>query len=322
MNTDRIKGMVTVILPNYNHAPYLRQRIESILQQSYDHIELIILDDCSTDNSRKIIEEYKNHPKVKTVIYNTTNSGSTFIQWKKGIELAQGEYIWIAESDDYADTCFLEKTIRCLEQTQSSHCFSTSYYVDENSKITKEKEEVIDNGNTKSPFRNFVAEKMLYGCSIYNASMVVFRRTVVDGLDWDLITSFKLCGDWYFWNMTILNGQSCVSEVKQPLNYHRRHSSNTSSKKEVEGYSFLEGYTVSKETFKRLGLKDKKQFYIRWYNKWQVYKHEYSFSLQTNKNIFRMFVKQQPRVAYFEIKRLLYRILGLNAKIYIDPVKH
>lgn len=312
--------MVSVILPNYNHAPYLGLRIDSILQQTYEHLELIILDDYSTDNSKDIIEKYRSHPKVSAIIYNTANSGSTFIQWKKGIEMAKGEYIWIAESDDYADINFLEKTVESLDKNGSSHCFSMSYYVDEHNNVTKEKEEVIEE-NTTSNFRNFVTDKMLYGCLIYNASMVIFRKSVVKDLDWSLISSFKLCGDWLFWNMTILNGSSNVSEVKAPLNYHRRHSSNTSSRKEVEGYSLLEGYTVSKKTLERLDLRNKREFYIRWYNKWQIYKHEYSFSTQTNKNIFKMFMKQQPQIAYYELKRLLSRMLGLKAEVYIEPNK-
>lgn len=319
MNTNNInKGLVSVILPNYNHALYLELRIESILQQTYSNLELIILDDLSTDNSRDIIEKYRNHPKVTAIVYNTKNSGSTFIQWRRGIDIAAGEYIWIAESDDYADVHFLENVMTSITKEESSHCFSMSYYVDENNEITSAKEEVIDN-STRMDCETFVANKMLYGCLIYNASMVVFRKDVLRNLDWNIISSFKLCGDWLFWNMTILNGGTNVSEVKQPLNYHRRHSSNTSSRKEVEGYTFLEGYTVSKRTFERLKLQNKSEFHIRWYNKWQIYKYKYGFSKDTNRNIFNMFVRIQPRIAFYELRRLMSRFVGLKAKTYIEP---
>ena len=90
---------VSVIVPNYNHAPYLRQRIESILDQSHQDFELILLDDCSTDGSRDIMESYRGDPRVSHIVYNEANSGSTFRQWDKGIELAQGECVWVAESD-------------------------------------------------------------------------------------------------------------------------------------------------------------------------------------------------------------------------------
>ena len=94
---------VSVIVPNYNHARYLRQRIESVLGQTYQDFEVILLDDCSTDESRSVLGEYAKDPRVR-IEFNEKNSGSTFKQWNKGVRLARGEYIWIAESDDYADT--------------------------------------------------------------------------------------------------------------------------------------------------------------------------------------------------------------------------
>src|SRR6202030_4301096 len=75
---------VSVIVPNYNHAPYLRRRIESILQQTYQDFELILLDDSSTDHSREILQSYAEKPGVK-IAFNTMNSGSVFKQWNKGI---------------------------------------------------------------------------------------------------------------------------------------------------------------------------------------------------------------------------------------------
>ena len=78
----------SVIIPNYNHSAYLDERIQSILNQSFQDFEIIILDDCSTDNSIEIIEKYRNEPKVSHIILNSQNSGSTFIQWNKGFEYA------------------------------------------------------------------------------------------------------------------------------------------------------------------------------------------------------------------------------------------
>ena len=91
---------LSAIVPNYNHGPYLKLRIDSILNQTYEDIEVIILDDNSQDNSVEIIESYRTHPKVSHILLNDRNSGSTFIQWEKGINLATGKWIWIAESDD------------------------------------------------------------------------------------------------------------------------------------------------------------------------------------------------------------------------------
>ena len=73
----------SVIVPNYNHASFLAERIETILAQTFTDFELILLDDCSTDESVKILEKYCDHPKVSCIVVNEVNSGSRFLQWKK-----------------------------------------------------------------------------------------------------------------------------------------------------------------------------------------------------------------------------------------------
>ena len=75
---------VSVIVPNYNHARFLPKRIESILNQTFQDFELILLDDCSTDDSRSILSSYASDPRV-TIEFNKVNSGSTFKQWNKGV---------------------------------------------------------------------------------------------------------------------------------------------------------------------------------------------------------------------------------------------
>src|SRR5690349_2386149 len=107
---------ISVIIPNFDHASFLKQRIESVLNQTFQDFEIIILDDCSTDNSREIIEQYRQHPKVSHIEYNKTNSGSTFIQWQKGLSIAVGEYMWIAESDDVSSPKFIEKMVGLLQR--------------------------------------------------------------------------------------------------------------------------------------------------------------------------------------------------------------
>src|ERR1700735_1956185 len=105
---------VSVIVPNYNHARFLQKRIESVLRQTFQDFDLILLDDSSTDDSRSILSSYARDPRV-TIEFNEANSGSTFRQWNKGVRLARGKYVWIAESDDYADERFLERLTAVLE---------------------------------------------------------------------------------------------------------------------------------------------------------------------------------------------------------------
>ena len=125
---------VTVVTPNYNHARYLPQRLDSILNQTFRDFELIILDNASTDNSREVIESYTKDPRVRT-IFNAENNGSTFKQWNLGLKHANGEYIWFAEADDYADPTLLKILVDRLDRHASvglAYCQSWAIDADGN----------------------------------------------------------------------------------------------------------------------------------------------------------------------------------------------
>lgn len=299
--------MVSVILPTYNHAPYLRQRIDSILNQTYQDFELIILDDCSPDNSRDVIGTYRGNPHISHIVYNKTNSGSTFKQWKKGYELAQGEYIWIAESDDYADVSFLEKTMESMQKYNSAFCFSQTMIVDKDSNEVMKQPAILP-GETME-LDQFTREYLLFSNPVSNASMVLFKKDMLDKSLWNRITDFKYCGDWLLWASFVGNGQTSVSEVKEYLNYFRTHSVNVSNRSEMNGLGIIEGYRISRIITDRLDIKRDKEYSLKWYYKWQEHKLKFSYSSSLNRKILTMFIKKQPWVAYFELKRLVSRLI-------------
>jgi len=213
-------SLVSIIIPNYNHSKYLQQRIDSVLNQTFQDIEVIILDDCSTDNSNEIIEQYRNHPKVAAIIYNEINSGTTFKQWNKGFGLAKGEYIWIAESDDWADSKFLETLIPEIEKDkQLGLIYCDSYLVEQDGEIRK-----IPGNNTLTGYYNNgkqeIIKNFIDGTAINNVSAVVFRKEKVfeAGLAPE---NFKLAGDWFFYVKLLLI--SDIRFVATKLNYFRQH---------------------------------------------------------------------------------------------------
>ena len=105
---------VSVLVPNYNHADFLEKRLTTVLNQSFRDTEVFVLDDASTDGSRDIIARYNGDVRVR-VDFRTTNSGSPTSQWNRGVEMASGKYIWIAESDDYAHTDLLQTLVEILD---------------------------------------------------------------------------------------------------------------------------------------------------------------------------------------------------------------
>ncbi|MFI3304232.1 MAG: glycosyltransferase family 2 protein [Rikenellaceae bacterium] len=248
----RVNPLVTVIVPNYNHARYLPSRLDSILEQTYENFELIILDDKSTDNSLEVINKYREEPRLREVIVNKVNSGSPFIQWERGIKLAKGKYIWIAESDDYADPQFLEKCVVAMEQhPQSVICMSGSHFADESGNILHNKLErwskpsddiIVDSGIDFIP-------RMFHQNLVYNASMVLFRREGALSETDMQFTKMRYCGDWLFWMEQMSKGD--VLTIRQKLNYFRQHSENTTKKGAINNSS------ENEITYIRIKLYDK-----------------------------------------------------------------
>ena len=235
---------VSVILPNYNHSAYLDERIQSILNQTYTDFELIILDDCSPDNSLEVIQKYASHPKVSHIVANEKNSGSTFIQWDKGIELAKGEYIWIAESDDYASPDFLAKLMAHMgADPQIVLGFSSLYWVDENSKIIRESPLKTYKFSPASSGEFFIKHNMLYGCHILNASSAVFKKSAIAQIPTDYKT-YKGSGDYLFWIELAKQGK--VLKIEEPLDYFRIHSQKVTTNSVASGRQFVEGHQIYK----------------------------------------------------------------------------
>ena len=231
--------LVSVIVPNYNHAPYLAERIDSVLAQTCRDFELILLDDCSTDGSREVMERYRGHPKVSHVVHNEHNSGSTFVQWDKGVALAHGQYVWIAESDDWSEPTQLETMLRGIQSDPAcvlSYC--QTYFVAPDGGINWQSQhralsELVDGD---AYIRQYLAST-----SIYNASMALWRRDCYTHIPRDF-TDYRFCGDWLFWINLARQGKVHISG--RLLNYYRQHPANVSTGVYRSGLSFVEELRV------------------------------------------------------------------------------
>ncbi|MFE3846681.1 glycosyltransferase family 2 protein [Flavobacterium sp. LB3P45] len=228
---EQITPLVSVIIPNYNHEKYLRERLKSVFNQTYPNFEVILLDDCSTDSSRTILMEYEKNPKVSHCLFNETNSGNTFIQWNKGISLAKGDYIWIAESDDFCELNFVEELIQPLiqdDQIVLSYCQSNR--VDEFGTYTGDWLNHTDCLDKTFFLKNFIIEGnefverfLIYRNVIPNASAVLFRKKTALNLGKLEMDSFlRYCGDWLFYVKLITNNK--VAFKSTALNCYRYHS--------------------------------------------------------------------------------------------------
>lgn len=234
------KPVVSIIVPNYNHGQFLSKRIESILAQTYQNFELIILDDCSIDNSRAVIENYRDHPKVKYIVYNEENGGSPFAQWAKGISLSTGKYIWIAESDDWCEDRLLERLIAPLDADDNCHVsYCQSYCVEEDGTIRWQSshhklEEIVDG-------KQFIKKYMLLGNAVFNASMVVWRKQLYSQVSHDFV-HYKFAGDRVFWTRLAQHGNVAING--RLMNYFLKHKGDVSGNAIKLGIGFFEDMKI------------------------------------------------------------------------------
>lgn len=233
---EQYKPKVSIIVPNYNHAPYLRQRLESIYQQTYQNIEVILLDDHSSDASVEILREFARRFPDRTVCkFNDLNSGSVFRQWKNGLEVASGELIWIAESDDFCSENFLAEQVRAFQNPAVTLSFCKTEFVtgDPAVKVWTLNDYLSDLGIADWN-RSFVRSAHSLVCAgwavkniVPNVSGALFRHPrnlpLLNDPRW---LGLRMCGDWVFY-LSIIRG-GLVAYTPAATNYYRQHDRSTS----------------------------------------------------------------------------------------------
>lgn len=230
--------LVSVIIPNYCHAKYLDQRIQSVLNQTYQNFEVIILDDCSPDDgaSRAVIEKYRGNPHISHIVYNETNSGSPYKQWHKGASLSKGELLWIAESDDYANNDFIDCLIPMFERNKGiSVAFCRTIEFDEDGIIGPAYPLDIQEGVYGG--KEFIRRWCILKAGIVNASCAIFTRNAFNDIS-DIYTTFKGAADKLFWVEIAECGD--VAFVDKPYNFFRQHKNNSTKDLTMSGINQIE----------------------------------------------------------------------------------
>ncbi len=247
---------VSVIVPNYNHGKYIVERLDSIIKQSYKNIELIILDDNSTDDSVKLINEFlKNNNITYQLIVNQQNAGNVFKQWKKGIEIATGELIWICESDDTCKPDFLRNIVPYFDDHSVQIAFGRIQFINQDGlfqegldSYRESAEPGIWNQACIRPayqwFNNAFGVNNVYA----NASGGVFRNQSLPKSIWDKACKFKICGDWFLY--LHLAGSGKIAYTPDAVSYFRQHGKNTSASNFNQLYYYKEHFKILNEISK------------------------------------------------------------------------
>ena len=281
---------ISVVVPNYNYSNYLYQRVYSILNQNYKIHELIILDDASKDNSLFYIEQIEQKisefVNVKVVV-NDINSGNAFSQWQKGMNLASGDYVWVAEADDYAKKNFLNEVVSPLKKNNNIVIsYADTGFIDSNGYITKnslvDQIDILNTNHWNASYVNKgISEINCYSylnCTIPNVSGTIIKKGNYDEI-FESAKKFHQSGDWFTY-LNILN-LGDISFINKALNYYRVHGNNISQTFDKKAH-ILEIQRIYKFVKEKYGIDDEQQ--IQMYNRIKFLCKVWSVKLNEKEN--------------------------------------
>lgn len=208
-------GLVSIITPSYNASAYIKDTIEAIRAQSYQNWELLVTDDCSTDDSVDIIEEYVAQDARIKLLKMEVNSGAGKCR-NRSIEAAKGRYIAFCDSDDVWMPNKLEKQLAFMEEKNCALVYSSYMQMDEQrhvyGAVICKKEETL---------KSMIKDSGI-GC------LTAMYDTVKVGKVY--MTALRKRQDWGLW-LTILMKCSVAYGIKEPLAYYRVRRESISANK-------------------------------------------------------------------------------------------
>ncbi|MGB0906166.1 MAG: glycoside hydrolase family 99-like domain-containing protein [Maricaulaceae bacterium] len=251
-------AQVSAIVPNYNYAHFMPERVASITEQSLPVRELIILDDGSSDDSLNVIDQIMSGLNLPTkLIADGSNSGSVFLQWLKGVEAARSEYVWIAEADDLAAPDFLKSVMAGFSGENVVMSYSQSKQMAENGDILCDTyldyTHDVSASRWRKPYtakgQDEIAQALSVKNTIPNVSGVVFKRKPllhVLRTHMEHVKSFRVAGDWSVYVNLLKDGD--IAFTPKALNYHRRHDHSVTlqkfSQNELDEITRMQAYAA------------------------------------------------------------------------------
>ncbi len=218
-------GLVSVVVASYNHAKFLDRRMESLINQTYQNIEILVIDDCSPDNSVEVLRKYESHPKVRLIV-REQNGGWVTVS-NQGVELSSGEFVIFANCDDDCDHRMIERLVASLAANPTAGiAFCRSLMVDENDVVHGD-----DFSMREASFRARCAVDtlvsgaemgrfLMHSCVIPNLSAALIRRSCFDSVGY-LSSAYRVCCDWDLFFRIVSHYD--VAYITEPLNKFRQH---------------------------------------------------------------------------------------------------
>ncbi|MDB8545635.1 glycosyltransferase [Turicibacter sanguinis] len=213
-NNETSNLLVSIIIPAYNVEKYIEKCITSILEQTYINIEVIIVNDGSTDNTGSIIDNIS-HRDSRVHIVHKKNTGVSSAR-NSGIEVSRGEYLVFVDGDDYLAPDYVEYMLSLIKNTDSDFCLSKCCYTKRDEMQTKS--EYIEKLQPEDATALLLSPDVIVGC--WNK---IFKRSlIVDNNIWFSTTLFY--GEGLTFITTIAQISKSVGVGNRKVYYYRRNN--------------------------------------------------------------------------------------------------
>lgn len=224
-----INKLVSIIIPIYNTEQYLCDCIDSILNQTYENIELILVNDGSTDNSLQLCKRYITNNKV--VVFNKSNGGVSSAR-NKGLELAKGDYIIFVDSDDILPYNAVDILVN-ESSDRISAIFGLSLYQYDNGRRILHKSR-LDFGihESRSLLAGFIDNGTLGGFLISSACCALYRRDIIQKFNLKFLEGLKINEDGLF-NLEYLMKSENILVIDRVVYIVRKHYDSSSQNRSV-----------------------------------------------------------------------------------------
>ncbi|MEN4044810.1 glycosyltransferase family 2 protein [Sulfurimonas sp. NWX367] len=222
--------LISVIIPIYNAENYLDETIQSVLKQTYEVFELLLINHNSTDKSVSIIEEYQQQDKRIKVVNLNMNKGGPAYPRNEGLKIAKGEYIAFLDSDDVWLPEKLEKQLAFLQNNHADVVHTLAYEIDEKSELQGN----FDNQKLVNFLKTVISMKnIIYYINYINLNSVLLKKSAL--VNFEEEKNLIAVEDWQLWIKLIRNEKKIVLLKEKLLNY-RVHNASISNRETDIGY--------------------------------------------------------------------------------------
>ena len=289
--------LVSAIMGSYNHEKYIGYAIESVLNQTFPDLELIIIDDCSTDNSRKIIEEYQTKDQRIKAFFHTKNMGiaSTL---NDGLKASSGRFIGFIGSDDVWFLNKLEKQLEIIKNDEDKILWSEGVIIDGSGAVTGKKVTHLINSPRKKSgniFQELLREDIVFGQGI------LFKSEFARNVKFD--ENLRYVNDHLFFVQ--LAREHDFLFMPEPLAKYRIHGANTTLKNGNTWFKerilirnlFLQTYSAEMSTSTKADI---------------YYKIGHAFTGLGRKDLAKQYYFKAIQIDHFHTSLFLYLIFALT----------